>query len=154
MKNFFLKKLPVYLLTLGWMGLIFYFSSQNASLSTDTSNSFTALILRFVGITPTTELLEGLRSIIRTSAHFCIFGILALFFYWSCAVSKNKKHLFALPLTFSISYAVIDEIHQLFSDGRAFQFIDIIIDTAGAAVFLCIPLIINFISQKKKRKIK
>ncbi|MBQ6570605.1 MAG: VanZ family protein [Clostridia bacterium] len=141
-----------YLLSLAWMGLIFYFSSQNADLSTDTSNSFTAMMLRFFGITPTIELIETLRSFIRTAAHFGIFGFLGLFYRLSCRLSQKVKSLYLVPVAMTFIYAVTDEIHQLFSDGRAFQASDVIIDTLGAVVFIGVEILIIQIYQKNKKQ--
>lgn len=152
MKNNILKKIIIYLFTFFWMAIIFYFSSQTAAVSTDTSNSFTALLLRAIGITPTVELIEGLRSIIRTLAHFGIFGILGVHYYLSCAVSNRVKHLFIVSLLLSLAYAIIDELHQLFSDGRAFQFFDVVIDFAGAAVFISLFMALIFACKKRKEK--
>ena len=49
-------------------------------------------------------------------------------------------------------YAVTDEIHQLFSDGRAFQASDVIIDTLGAVVFIGVEILIIQIYQKNKKQ--
>ena len=58
-------------------------------------------------------------------AFFCLIG------YEAC---KDKAYWLALILTFL--YAVTDEVHQLFVQGRAGRFSDVCIDTAGAVIGL------------------
>ena len=44
-------------------------------------------------------------------------------------------------------YAISDEVHQLFTDGRSFKVYDIIIDTLGSTTSITIS---NLINRKRK----
>ena len=130
-----------YILTAVVMGIIFYFSSQNSAQSNGTSGNLIQFFLNLFVIEPTAEKISSLQEIVRTAAHFCAFGLLGFLFLGSYVFSGKNRHIFLTPLFCTIGYAVIDEIHQLFSDGRAFQLFDIFIDTLGGALFIFIGIV-------------
>lgn len=45
-------------------------------------------------------------------------------------------------LLIGTEYAIIDEIHQLFIDGRSGQIVDVFIDAIGIAIGICLLMII------------
>lgn len=107
------------------MIFIFLMSSANAETSSDISNS---LLMRIIELTG----LDISSHFIRKAAHFSEFA--ALSFLLSNAVfatfNTKKATLIAFPL--ACLYAVTDELHQLFSDGRACSVKDMLIDSSGA----------------------
>lgn len=71
--------------------------------------------------------------------------------------SDIKRMLFALLC--GMSYAIFDEIHQLFIDGRSGQITDVIIDSIGVAIGICVfmvmyKIIIKFIDKRKGRRFR
>lgn len=139
-----------YILTAVVMGIIFYFSAQNSTQSQSTSGNLIQFLLNLFNIEPTAEKIRSLQGIVRTEAHFCAFGLLGFMFFCSYIFSGKSRHTFLIPLFCTICYAVIDETHQLFSEGRAFQFFDIFIDTFGGALFIFIGMF--FFSLVLKRR--
>ena len=138
-----MKKIKVIscLSTLVVMALIFFFSSQTGEQSSDVSRSFTGEIIRFA-----VRLLhmdggredaavEAIHVFVRKTAHFSIYAALGV-----CAVTAVRANTSArgmrawlITVGFCMLYAVSDEIHQLFSDGRTCRLLDVFIDTCGAA---------------------
>lgn len=62
-------------------------------------------------------------------------------------------------LLIGIEYATLDEIHQLFVDGRSGQFIDVCIDTIGVALGICIwmlcyKVVIKIVNKQKGRRFR
>lgn len=124
------KKKKAYII-LSWvfvaavMIFIFLMSSANGETSSDISNS---LLMRIIELTG----LDISSHFIRKAAHFSEFA--ALSFLLSNAVfatfNTKKAALIAFPL--ACLYAVTDELHQLFSDGRACSVKDMLIDSSGA----------------------
>ena len=106
------------------MIFIFLMSSANGETSSAMSNS---LLMRIIGLTG----LDISSHFIRKAAHFSEFA--ALSFLLSNAVfatfNTKKAALIAFPL--ACLYAVTDELHQLFSDGRACSVKDMLIDSSG-----------------------
>lgn len=128
------------------MIFIFLMSSANGETSSAMSNS---LLMRIIGLTG----LDISSHFIRKAAHFSEFA--ALSFLLSNAVfatfNTKKAALIAFPL--ACLYAVTDELHQLFSDGRACSVKDMLIDSSGALLGAIIfSLIILIYIKKIERK--
>ena len=153
------KKIGSILLLLFWMGVIFAFSAQPAEESDETSDKVEGVVMTVLqAIWPDFEdselaqnIVENLTTLVRKGAHFTIYmilGILSLFVFWAYKVQK-MAWLYALG--FSLLYAISDEIHQTFVDGRAGRATDVLIDMAGAIVGI---LLVSFcVSIARRRKI-
>ena len=130
-----MKKYIFFVLTLFWMGVIFWFSSKNADVSGEQSQSLTEKVLGFFNINLNENSINYLENIIRKLCHFSEYFILAalsLGFFES--VFKQDKVL-AFTLLLCIIYAITDEIHQYFIPGRACRFSDILIDASGSFAY-------------------
>lgn len=146
------KKKKAYII-LSWvfvaavMIFIFLMSSANGETSSDISNS---LLMRIIELTG----LDISSHFIRKAAHFSEFA--ALSFLLSNAVfatfNTKKATLIAFPL--ACLYAVTDELHQLFSDGRACSVKDMLIDSSGALLGTVLFSFIIFIYIKNTERKK
>lgn len=118
------------------MLLIFYFSSQNAEQSTQTS----AWFLQFLPFS---------MHIVRKLAHFTIYAMLGFNTFY---MYKNYgvKHSALYALVTCILYACSDEWHQSFVSGRSPQITDICIDTCGALSLILLN--IGVIRLRKSQK--
>ena len=139
------KKIIYTVLLISWMVVIFLFSNQDGTTSQATSNHVaSAIIDTTVKITnqeitkeKRTSLIEDTRIIIRKGAHFTLYFILGILAFLTCtSYQVPKPYLYSILLCFL--YACSDEIHQMFSDGRAAQFLDVMIDTSGAILSNCL----------------
>lgn len=130
------------------MAFIFSMSAANGEESSGISDLILKRINELTG-------LEITSHFIRKAAHFCEFALLsflisnAVFATWK----SKKSGIYAFPA--ACLYAVTDELHQLFSDGRACSFRDMLIDSSGAflgaLVFSAITLIyIKHIERTKE----
>ena len=113
------------ILTVGIMGVIFYFSSQNATESSGMSMGLIRKLLhkRLIEVMSHESAVmieEGIETLVRKSAHFFIYSCLgfcsAMTLYYSGKVNKSCI-LFIISLVFCIFYASSDEVHQLFVAG-------------------------------------
>jgi VanZ family protein len=75
-------------------------------------------------------------TVLRKLVHAAIYGLLA--FLWARALRTTRARHLALPLAFALTvgYAVTDEYHQTFVEGRHGAPVDVLIDSAGAALVL------------------
>lgn len=93
------------------------------------------------------------QQIVRPLAHFCEFGLLGVLSSLT-AISyftvKAKSMIISL-ISFSF-IAFIDECIQLFSDGRAFQVSDMLIDFAGGLIGSVTVFLISLIVYNHKIK--
>src|SRR4051794_28559816 len=71
-------------------------------------------------------------TILRKLVHAATYGLLA--FLWVRALGTTSACGIALPLAFAlaVAYAVTDEYHQTFVDGRHGSPVDVAIDAVGA----------------------
>ena len=154
-KSLLVLRIFLLLSTLALMVFIFSNSTKTADVSSESSGRImdmlnricTALNLRFTFD----------QVIVRTLAHFCEFGLLGvLTLCTAICFFKVKLKSFFLSVSVFCLTAVTDECIQIFSDGRAFQFSDLIIDISGGllgatAVFLIALLINNHNLKIQKR---
>ncbi len=137
------KKLFSFLLVLIWMIVIFNFSNQNGTKSTNTSDIVTSMVVNVTTNATNKEYtreevkkkVEDSTFYIRKTAHFTeylILGILVLNLLSN--YGKINKRMLLLALIFCYLYAVSDEIHQIFITGRTAKFLDTLIDGTGALI--------------------
>lgn len=128
-----MKKIISIVLVVVWMIVIFILSNEDASKSTDTTN----FILRLLGINSNTFLFMLIRKI----AHFSEYLILGLLVYNMFNKFEINNYYFVILIC--IIYACLDEIHQLFIEGRTCSNIDVLIDTSGSVLSIFIYKIKN-----------
>lgn len=114
-------------LVLIWMTIIFIMSSFNAEDSANQSNFIVNIISNIFNI----ENVKLLSLIIRKLAHFTEYLILGTLVI-NMFTKNNAKKTYLLSILLCIIYAISDEIHQIFTPGRACQIKDILIDSVGS----------------------
>ncbi len=124
-----------WILVLVCMAFIFWMSGFNATESSGMSDSVIRKILAVFGE-------EFSSFVVRKAAHlleFCILAI-ALFNAIYSTWSKKSTPIFAFGGT--VFYAITDEIHQLFIEGRACRAFDVFVDSIGALIGIIFAVII------------
>lgn len=153
-------------------GMIFWFSSQPADVSSGTSTMITEKIVHSVNYrldmewTPAQQeaYVAELEYYIRKAAHFSEFAVLAITLAIPFYVYRIRGwKLFALTLFICAAYAGLDEFHQSFVSGRSPMARDVLIDTSGSLLGILIshPLcvlgrktIFHPLSLEKERRLK
>ena len=79
------------------------------------------------------------------SIEFLVFGLLL----FNVLVDFKAKHPMIICFTVSLIYAILDEVHQLYVPGRAFEALDIMLDAVG--IIVAILMYFNFISCMKTK---
>ncbi len=141
-------RIVLWLVALTVMVVIFLLSAQQASESKALSGQ-TIRIVASVLIPDFTELpaaqqdkiVAAWQGIARKTAHAFAYFVLGSM----CMLALLQHPLpmrrgFGLAWGISIAYAIMDEVHQLFVEGRAFQLSDIEIDAGGALVGVLLVL--------------
>ncbi|SCZ78107.1 VanZ family protein [Acidaminobacter hydrogenoformans] len=132
-----------------WMAVIFSLSAQPASASNDLSRGITALIIDLIQkILPMVNLtLNDFNHYVRKNAHFIAYFLLGFLVINALMVGETVEKLknfkergsaayrrrWLLAGLICVSYAISDEVHQLFVPGRGGQVKDVLIDSGGAA---------------------
>lgn len=129
------KKIIAWLLFVSWLILIFYFSNQPGSISSDLSNHVLKTILNNLAISN----FNVLGGILRKLAHFSEYFILS---FLTLNLVKQYKVVspydFMLVMFFCFFYASSDEFHQLFIENRTASFLDVLLDYSGSLLYLTI----------------
>lgn len=133
-----------WLLTFICMAVIFWLSSRTATESSQQSSLVLKWLIEIFGDNIFTDF------IVRKLAHCLEFT--GLSFLFNLSLYQTKKKLMILPsVLLTSAYAVTDEFHQLFVEGRSCQITDWAIDTAGAILgaigFLAIYSIVKHINK-------
>lgn len=148
MINMTLKRKIALFVTWGFtvfcMIIIFYYSHQIASVSSQTSSGWIKRLFEAFGI-------ELTSHFIRKMAHAIEFGGLCFAFNMSFA-SSYLKFCPLLSIASTVFYASTDEVHQYFISGRACQLRDIFVDFCGAALVTISLSIMYYIYLKIKTK--
>lgn len=95
------------------------------------------------------NLLENINHIVRKGAHFTEYALLAfaLAFHF-CVCKWSKFKIFSLSAVVASIYAMTDEYHQTFIEGRSGQIRDVMIDASGAVTgALCFLLLTTLIMK-------
>lgn len=138
------RKIISWLLLIGWMILIAVMSNEPAQVS-DSQSMKTLDILQSIGININGIFKEASNFIIRKSAHFLEYAVLGMLFSNVLLIYFENKKLIVLCVFLCALYAVSDEIHQFFVEGRQCALRDVIIDTFGS---VC-GTVLNTILYKK-----
>lgn len=169
MKNKKLKIILSCILVLVWCFIIFNFSNMDTTESNtkskDTINKVIDTTIETsnkVGIIeniPTkeekTELINNLNKPLRKCMHAFIYFILAILVLNALKISNISKNKYLLTIIICFIYALTDEYHQTFINGRTGQFSDVLIDTIGTVIGTIIyKLITDKILQKKQKNDK
>lgn len=70
--------------------------------------------------------------LLRKATHFSEYFILTGLWWWALSTRVGPRRALLPALGIAIAYAITDEIHQTFVDGRVGTWTDVLIDSAGA----------------------
>lgn len=145
-----IKTILCWILVVICMGIIFWLSSRTADESAAQSGAILNWLIEIFGDNIFTDF------IVRKMAHCLEFTGLCVLF--NLALLQQKKQLKPhLAILFTSLYAITDEFHQLFVDGRACRFLDWVIDSSGAILgavgFIVLYKIVCLYISKKKNTI-
>ncbi len=145
------RAMRAWLLSAAWMVFIFIMSATPGDLSGKESKAVVQLVVNAIEtVTDHSVPLEGrafLEFIVRKAAHMMEYAVLYLLYRHALLLSGNRKPAIA-ALLLCAAYAVTDEFHQGFVDGRGSSPIDVLIDTAGAALGACVAFCAAEIREK------
>jgi len=83
---------------------------------------------------PTDDVDRGLAHLLlRKAAHFTEYALLAALWWRALRSRVTESTAMLAALAIAVGYAITDEIHQTFVDGRIGSPVDVLIDSAGAA---------------------
>lgn len=149
MKKKTVLRIIIFALIVIWMLVIFKLSNQDGEQSSNLSRTIAMQIVK------EEEQVDRIEPYIRKMAHlseYIVGGILFLALFLTYDFSERKRMFFSLLI--GIEYATLDEVHQLFINGREGQMIDVCIDSIGVSIGICsmmilYKIIINILQKRK-----
>ncbi len=144
-----------------WCTFIFIMSGETADISSDRSEGLSEKIinafLNMFGVESEdrTFIIESFEVILRKCAHMFAYFVLASLSLCFFFTFKKLSALYGslLSSAFTLVYALSDEIHQLYVEGRSGSLFDVMIDMIGALIGIAFVLIVAFwVSKAKKKK--
>lgn len=161
--------LGLLLLTLLWMGVIFWFSSRDAAESSTFSKGMLQAILRIVvphweerSAAEKRAVIRSVHTLFRKFGHFSEFGVLGLLLSLTIRVFPKLNQIrrqryprltrIALPALLALLYACSDEFHQRFVAGRSCELRDVCIDLAGALCGILFCFLLLRLRRRLRRK--
>lgn len=142
-------RIIILILIVVWMFSVFQFSDQNGEESSNLSREVASKVVE------TEEQINQVEPYVRKLAHvteYTVGGMLFFSLFLTYPFSDKKRMLCAWLV--GVEYAAIDEIHQLFIDGRSGQILDVFIDSIGVAIGICVLMLVYKTAKKifAKRK--
>lgn len=134
--------------------MIFMFSAQPADESSQLSDGVIMKIIDFItAIHPAFDpeyFLERMSTPVRKAAHITEYAVFYLTLLWAWYVTGIRERKWVgCTMLIVFLYACTDEFHQVFVDGRAGRFTDVMIDCSGGLV---ISAILILVMRRKKSK--
>ncbi len=134
----------------GWMVLIVWFSAQPAieskGLSETVVKALVDILTTLLPAAPSAKeqqlLVRHLHGLVRKVAHgfnYFVLGCLAYQAFRFHSRSRKKAWLVAAAMFFCVTFAALDELHQVYVPGRSGELRDVVIDSGGAlaGILLC-----------------
>ena len=138
------------------MLMIINFSLENSEKSSETSSGLIRDVLDTVlgEENVTDELVSQAQVPIRKIAHFGVYmllGFTLMNLFYLIYSMRNLKIFYFCPIAIGVSYSIFDEhFIQKISNGRAPSWVDVLIDSAGVFVGICLFFLLIFIVYKLK----
>ncbi|ANU13913.1 acetobutylicum phosphotransbutyrylase [Planococcus halocryophilus Or1] len=148
-----INKLVSWIAVFSWMAVIFYLSHQPGSASSHLSSGIVTALLSFIdGVAPQLDIdIESFHTFIRKNAHFIAYFLLGLLSLnaWRSSGFRGAKQLM-LSFGLSVLFAITDEVHQLFIEGRSGEVRDVLIDSSGVGLSVLVYVLFSNLWDSKK----
>jgi VanZ family protein len=128
-----MKKIFKWTILIGWMVVIFVFSSQPAAIS-DEKSRFVIYLFNMLGLNLDSAFGDLSNFIVRKAGHLTEYFILSILAYNVLVEEFRVKTALLWAVIVVFLYACTDEFHQTFVPGREGAVRDVIIDTSGGTV--------------------
>jgi VanZ family protein len=89
--------------------------------------------------------------IIKKIGHALGYALLGSAYYFALPVRLRISYKWIVALLMAVLFALSDEFHQSFVEGRTSSLVDVLIDTVGAAFALTLAAIYSSNSRSKSR---
>ena len=145
-----LRLILFWVLAVGWIAVLFFFSGQNAADSSALSGWFVDFVR---SIFPFNRIpADQLTYVVRKLAHFCIFALEGFLLCLAMTQSFRDRSAGAvLSVIACTALAAANELHQMFSEGRSCEGRDVLIDIGGALLGIAAAMLLLRLIRRWRR---
>ena len=139
-----------WLLAIGWIAVLFFFSGQTAV----ESSALSGWVVDFIrSVFPFNRIpADQLTHVVRKLAHFCIFAVEGFLLCLATAESFQDVSVGAtLSVIACTALAAANELHQIFSEGRSCEGRDVLIDSCGGLLGVAAAALLIWLLRRRKR---
>ena len=132
-----------------WIGVIFWFSSNQGSMTK--TSGFIRPLLEFVFPGITEENLLIYHQYIRKTAHFVEYAVLGFWAsraFWNSTIEILRKFWWLAGFILIFLAASIDEYNQSFNPSRTSSIYDVFIDLSGGLTMIVFLLLLKKVFTK------
>ena len=134
-----MKKTVLIIMIIYYSFIIWSFSAQPAVESAGESRNITGFLydkiavhIKMFGSMGKAAFISTADKFVRKCAHFALYFVFSLIIYaYVNCFERNDLITILLVFLVGVIFAVSDEIHQLFVEGRGGQLRDVLIDSSG-----------------------
>ena len=132
-----MKRVFAWLPALCWMAVIFIMSAMPGDVSGAQSGFVTQIVMRVLALVTGGAQIDAQAAelLIRKAAHMAEYAVLFWLMLRGLRFEGVRRPMLT-ALLLCAGYACTDELHQSFVGGRGPSPVDVMIDTAGAAVMM------------------
>lgn len=141
-----MKAVIFWCITVLWIGMILYLSSQNGEQTARTSLGLAEQIAKMIYQAPSPEQVNIVHGALRKLAHVTLFFVLGILSYTASRITfrvwnlERKRMAVLIAVTITSAYGFLDEWHKQFIVGRHFDIgetmLNIVCGLAGVGVVL------------------
>lgn len=148
-----------WLITILWIGIILYLSSQNGVQTTQLSSGLSRKIAGFLYRHPTVGQVHQVHMLVRKSAHVILFFILGMLAMITGSLTFHRGTLkgrlggLVLSLVITCGYAFIDEWHKQFIVGRHFDIEEMVLNLYCGIAGIVIAALAVKLFRKRQGKV-
>ena len=137
-----MKRIISTILLIVWMLIIFMLSNESSVVSQNKSDKVTSTIIEItnkdISNTKKEDIISNNRFLIRNGAHFILYFILGILVVITLKTYNVNRNIILCSILMCLMYSISDEIHQLFTSGRTFKVLDILLDTMASSLSIII----------------
>ena len=148
------QRIVCILLTVGFMALVVWFSSQSGGSSNGLSRKIVEMVAGWFGVSLGPDQMEFWNLVIRKAAHFTLYFWMGVGAAGVLLTTRLKKRWqFLLAVAVCAVFAASDEMHQWIADAaRHGSAWDVVLDTVGSGCGSAV--VMGFASLWRKHRSK
>lgn len=154
------KSIIFWFITVLWISIILYLSSQNGEETARMSSGFAEKLAEILYQQPSVEQVNNVHGALRKVAHISLFFILGVLSYFASGSTFRAKDLqrkllaVVVAVMITSAYGFFDEWHKQFIAGRHFDIEETILNMFCGLAGIGIAMAVMCFQEHRRKQIK